>query len=132
MLRRSALLMAVVALAVVAVALVRGPAAAQPSGERVVMTPADGTLTTRFTFVGSGFTPGQNISVRFFPPDGIERRIRTEEGAELVWPVQPDGTFALDVVPMQRFPNASPGDWRVLFCAFGAPTCQQLEFDILP
>jgi hypothetical protein len=131
-LRRSALLMAIVALAVVSAALVRAQASAQPSGERVVMTPADGTLTTRFMFAGSGFAPGQNVSVRFFPPDGNERRIRTDEGAEIVWPVQPDGTFSLDVVPAQRFPSAPPGRWRVLFCAVGAPTCQQLDFDVFP
>ena len=129
------LLLAIVAVAVTAFAALsmhaRVQAQAPVSAEHVVMTPADGTLSTRFQFAGSGFLPGRNVSVRFIPPDGSERRVR-EEGVEIVWPVQSDGTFSLDVVPGQRFPGASPGRWRVLFCVFGSTTCQQLEFDVQP
>lgn len=113
-------------------ALVVPGVAAQSRGEHVEMTPADGRLSTQFLFTGTGFRPGLTISARFYSPDGVERRIRTEEGAEFVWLVQQDGTFSLDLVPAQRFPGAPAGRWRVLFCAFGSPTCQQIEFDLAP
>jgi hypothetical protein len=96
------------------------------------MTPAEGRLNTQLLFSGSGFLPSLTISARFSPPDGLERRIRTEDGAEFVWLVQQDGTFSLDLVPSQRFPGAPAGRWRALFCAFGSPTCQQIEFDLAP
>lgn len=102
---------------------------AQPAVERVVMTPADGTLTTRFLFVGMSFPAGSGVTVRFMSPDGVERRIR-DDGAELYWVVSSDGSFALEVAFGQRFPGAPAGRWRALFCAQYAPTCQQLEFDL--
>lgn len=128
-LRLSSSLLALAAgVALVLVALT-GHAGAQQPAERVVMTPAEGTLATRFLFVGAGFPAGSSVSVRFLPPDGVERRIR-EDGAELVWLVSADGGFGLEVVFGQRFPGAPPGRWRALFCALNAPTCQQLEFDL--
>jgi hypothetical protein len=105
---------------------------AQANDEHVEMTPAEATLQTRLVFSGRGFTPGVTVSARFFPPDGAERRIRTPEGAEIVWPVQPDGTFSMEVVPAHRFPGAVAGRWRALFCASGSATCQQIEFDLAP
>ncbi|MGE0544947.1 MAG: hypothetical protein AB7R89_32725 [Dehalococcoidia bacterium] len=105
---------------------------AQTGSEHVQLSPPTGTLATHFVFSGSGFTPGLTVSIRFYPPDAVERRIRTEHGVEVVWPVQPDGTFSLDFVPAQQFPNASPGRWQALFCAFRDRTCQMIEFDVLP
>ncbi len=118
--------------ALLAITLFSTGASAQSGRQHVELTPAEGTLTTHFTFMGSGFTPGLTVSVRFYPPDVLERRIRTEEGAELVWQVEPNGTFALEFVPAQRFPNAPPGRWYALFCAFGDRTCELIEFDVLP
>jgi hypothetical protein len=63
-------------------------------------------LTTHFVFSGSGFTPGLTVSIRFYPPNSPERRIRTEQGMEVVWPVASDGTFSLDFTPAQQFPGA--------------------------
>lgn len=123
---------ALVVLAVLSAAVFTGAAAVQASDEHVELTPAVATLQTRLVFTGSGYAPGLTISARFFPPDGAERRIRTPEGAEIVWPVQADGTFSMDLVPAQRFPGAAAGRWRALFCAFGATTCQQIEFDLAP
>jgi hypothetical protein len=105
---------------------------AQGAGERVVMTPGEGTLHTRFLFIGAGFTPGRTVSVRAIPPDGLERRVRTEPGIELVWRIPADGTFALELTPAVDFPDAPPGHWRMLFCQEASPTCQQLEFDVFP
>jgi hypothetical protein len=105
-------------------------ASAQRSPERVVVTPGEGTVTTRYVFTGSGYQPGRTVAVRLTLPDGSERRF-TEDGAEQVWQVQADGTFALDFVPVLRFPGSSPGRWRALFCTFQAPTCQLIEFDVL-
>ena len=102
------------------------------TGERVLVTPGEGTTATRFRFTGSGFTPGRTVSVRLTPPDGVERRFMADDGAEFVWLVAPDGTFALDLSPAQRFPGAPAGQWRALFCGFGALTCQLIDFDVLP
>ena len=106
-----------------------GRASAQTTSEHVVVTPGEGTLQSSFTFVGMGFTPGRTVSVRITSPDGIERRFLTDDGSELVWLVQPDGTFSLEFVPALRFPGGGPGRWRALFCSFGAPTCQLVDFD---
>jgi hypothetical protein len=113
-------------------ALVSSGASAQTGSEHVLLSPPEGTLTSRFVFSGSGFTPGLTVSIRFYPPDAAERRIRTDQGAEVVWVVEPDGTFSLDFVPAQQFPGASPGRWRALFCAYRDRTCQMIEFDVLP
>ena len=118
--------------ALLSITLFTAAASAQTGQEHVELSPPDGTLTTRFVFSGSGYTPGLTVSARFFPPDTLERRIRTDQGAEVVWPVQPDGTFSLDFVPTARFPGASPGRWHALFCAYGDRTCQMIEFDVLP
>lgn len=117
--------------AVTALSLSAG-ASAQSVPQQVVLAPAEGTLLTRYVFDGAGFVPGRTVSVRVFPPDGIERRMRNEQGAELVWLVSAAGGFALDFVPALIFPEATAGRWRVLFCQFGAPTCQQIDFDISP
>lgn len=122
----------VLAAAVLLGLLVSAQVTAQVATERVVMMPADGTLTTRFSFSGSGFTPGRTVSVRVTTPDGTERRFRTDEGVEIVWLVLPDGTFSLEMVPAQRFPGAGPGRWQALFCGFDAATCQLLAFDVAP
>ena len=107
-----------------------GGAAAQRSPERVVVTPGEGTIVTRFLFTGAGYQPGRTVDVRVTPPDGSERRFM-EDGAVQVWQVQADGTFSLDFIPAVRFPGAGPGRWRALFCTFMAPTCQLIEFDIV-
>ena len=120
----------VVALAV-AVAVTHG-AAAQSAGERVTMSPGEGTLQTHFLFTGFGFVPGRTVSVRAIPPDGLERRVRTEGGVEVVWRIPAEGTFALEFTPALDFPDAPSGHWRMLFCQEGSPTCQQLEFDVSP
>lgn len=112
----------------VSLALTAG-AAAQRSTERVVVTPGEGTIVTRFLFSGAGYQPGRTVDVRVTPPDGFERRFM-DDGAVQVWQVQADGTFSLDFIPAQRFPGAGPGHWRVLFCTFMAPTCQLIEFDV--
>ena len=122
----------VVAAALLAGIMTGGRVAAQISPERVVLTPAEGTLQTRFTFTGSGFSPGRTVFVKLILPDGTERRFRTNEGIEIVWPVQPDGNFALDFIPSQRFPDAGPGHWQALFCSVGALTCQHIDFDVHP
>jgi len=108
-----------------------GRVSAQVGGERVVVTPGDGVLQTRFLFTGSGYAPGRIISVRVLPPDGSEHRLTTEDNAELIWLVQADGTFGLELVPSQRFPALGTGRWRILFCSAGASTCQLVEFDIV-
>lgn len=115
----------------IGLALVTGAAAAQVSAERVVVTPGEGTLTTRFQFTGSGYPPGRTVSIRVTLPDGSERRFVSEDGAELVWQTRPDGTFSFDLVP-RSVPGAIPGHWRVLFCTFAAPTCQLIELDVFP
>jgi hypothetical protein len=126
------LIVALVALISIGLALAAGARVqAQTSMERVVVTPGEGTSQTRFLFNGSGFTPGRTVSVRFILPDGSERRV-TEGSAEVVWLVAPDGTFALDLVPAQRFPAAPPGRWRALLCGFNAATCQLIDFDVAP
>ena len=129
--RKCVALVALAVAALVAVAL-SAAVSAQPASEHVVMAPAEGTLQTRFVFTGAGFVPARTISMRITPPDGVERRMRTDVGAELVWVVQADGGFALDFVPSSTFPDAPPGQWRALFCQFGSTTCQQLDFDVLP
>lgn len=111
---------------------VRAQSPIPATGERVLVTPGEGTTATRFRFTGSGFTPGRTVSVRLTPPDGVERRFMADDGAEVVWLVAPDGSFALDLSPAQRFPGAPAGHWRALFCGFGAPTCQLIDFDVLP
>ena len=115
-----------------AVATASEVSAAQPAGEHVVLTPAEGTLTTLFVFVGHNFQPGRTVSVRITTPDGAARRFTTEEGAEMVWLVGRDGSFVVELVPSTRFPGALPGHWQVLFCSAGSPTCQQIDFDVLP
>jgi hypothetical protein len=129
--RAVVLLVALVAAGLVGIS-VPDDVAAQAPTERVFMTPAEGTLHTQFHLVGVGFTPGRTVSFRVLPPDGVERRLRNELGAELVWLVLADGTFSLDLIPAQHFPEAPAGRWRLLFCQFGSLTCQQLEFDVLP
>jgi hypothetical protein len=111
---------------------VRAQAPSPTPGERVLVTPGEGGATTRFRFTGSGFAPGRTVSIRLTPPDGVERRFMADDGAEVVWLVGPDGGFALDLSPAQRFPGAPAGHWRALFCAFAAPTCQLIDFDVLP
>lgn len=129
--RAVALLVALIAAGLILVVVSHAVAAQAPT-ERVLMTPAEGTLHTPFHFSGTGFTPGRTVSIRVQPPDGGERRMRNEHGAELVWLVLPDGSFSLDLIPAQQFPDASAGRWRLLFCQFGSLTCQQLEFELLP
>jgi hypothetical protein len=121
-----------VAIVSLAIALLSSTVAAQTGREHVQLSPPTGTLTTHFVFSGSGFTPGLTVSIRFYPPDSLERRIRTDQGTEVVWPVQSDGTFSLDFVPAQQFPGALAGRWSALFCGFGDRTCQMIEFDVLP
>ena len=108
------------------------PAWAQSASERVVVTPGDGTLQTRFHFTGTGFVPGRTVSVIIMTPDGVEHRFLADDGAEVVWMVQSDGSFALELIPGQRFPGTGPGRWRALFCSFAAPTCQLVDFDVTP
>jgi hypothetical protein len=119
-------------IAFLAIAVVSTTVSAQTGREHVQLSPPTGTPATHFVFSGSGFTPGLTVSIRFYSPDASERRIRTDQGAEVVWPVQPDGTFSLDFVPGQQFPGASPGRWQALFCAYRDRTCQMIEFDVLP
>jgi hypothetical protein len=108
-------------------------AAAQAPGlERVIVTPGEGTLLTRYQFSGSSFPANKTIAVRLYPPDGFERRLATDDGIELVWLAGPDGAFSLEFVPALRFPGAPAGHWRALFCSYNAPTCQLVEFDVLP
>lgn len=107
-------------------------AAAQLVGERVVVSPGEGAATTNFRFTGSGYVPGSLVRVAVTPPDGIERRLISETGAEMVWLVSPDGHFELEVVPAQRFAPATPGRWQALFCTSGSVTCQLIDFDVLP
>jgi hypothetical protein len=113
-----------------AVIALSGRVDAQAPGERVIMTPAEGTLQTRFQFTGTGFTPGQIVALRVIPADSSERRMRNDAGAELVWLVGADGSFSLDFVPSQHFPGAPPGHWRILFCGLGSLTCQMIELDV--
>ena len=127
--RRGLLFLALV-LAVWAALLAAGETSAQPAGEHVVLTPAEGTLTTRFVFVGHNFQPGRTVSVRITTPDGLARRFTTEEGAEMVWLVGADGSFVIEMVPIARFPGALPGRWQALFCSAGSPTCQQIDFEV--
>jgi hypothetical protein len=130
--RRPAALLALL-IGCVALAAISGaasPAAAQTNGERVAVAPGEGTLQTRFRFTGSGYQPGRSVTIRVTPPDNVERRIRGEDGVELVWVTAADGSFQLDLVPGDRFPGTPGGRWRVLFCTAGASTCQQVEIDI--
>ena len=106
--------------------------AAQIAGEHVVLTPADGTFNTHFTFTGSGYQPGRVVYVRIATPDGLSRRFYADDGVELVWLAGADGTFTLELTPALRFPTAPAGVWIALFCAQGSSTCQQIEFDVLP
>lgn len=129
---RRLLILVIIAATLTATLAGGGRAMAQATGERVLLTPAEGTLATRFTFVGSGYVAGHVVTVRFLPPDGIERRYRDTDGVEFVWLVGTDGGFSLDVVPALRFPGAPAGHWRVLFCASSSATCQLIEFDISP
>ncbi len=119
-------------LAVAGAVVTASAVSAQPAGEHVVLTPAEGTLTTRFVFVGHNFQPGRTVSVRVTTPDGLVRRFTTEDGAEMVWLVGVDGSFVVELVPIMRFPGALPGRWQALFCSAGSPTCQQIDFDVLP
>ena len=130
--KRHLLVFALVLGGLLAGAALLGEASAQVSSERVVATPGEGTLQTRFHFAGSGFAPGRTVSVRVYCPDGSERRFINEEGAELVWLVDANGTFTLDLVPGQRFPGCGLGHWRTLFCSQNSPTCQLVEIDVLP
>ena len=130
MLRRRLVLLAAVLVAVLCAGTTHLRASAQTTTERVVATPGEGMLQTRFVFTGSGFVPGRTVSVRVLTPEG-ERRFTNEQGVEFVWLVGPDGTFTLDFVPAQHFPGSSPGRWRALFCTHGALTCQLVDFDLL-
>ena len=118
--------------ALLAVVASAGGAAAQSTGERVFMSPGEGTLQTRFLFTGFGYLPGRTLSVRAIPPDGLERRVRTEGGVEVVWRIPTDGTFSLEFTPALDFPDAPAGHWRMIFCQESSPTCQQLDFDVFP
>ena len=85
----------VVAVAVLAgIGLTAGRAHAQVSGERVIVTPGEGNPTSRFLFTGSGYIPGRYVTVRVLMPDGTERRLTTEDNAELVWLVCTDSFLA--------------------------------------
>lgn len=105
---------------------------AQALAERVIVTPGEGTVLTRYRFVGSGFPVGRFVSVRITSGEGIERKLTGDDGVELVWVVAADGGFALEFTPSARFPGAAPGRWQALFCLTGSPTCQHLEFDVAP
>lgn len=102
------------------------------TGERILLSPADGTLQTRFSFTGSGFLPGRLVSVRVVPPGGLQRRLLSDDQIEQVWQVGADGRFVVEFVPAARFPEARAGRWQMLFCADTSPNCQLVEFDVLP
>lgn len=101
-------------------------------GERVVVSPGEGTLQTRFSFAGSGFAPGRLVSVRVVPPGGLQRRLLVDDGVEQVWLVGADGRFLVEFVPVIRFPEARSGRWQALFCADTSSNCQLVEFDVTP
>ena len=127
---RRGLLFLTLVFSVLAVLVSASRTGAQPAGEHVVLTPAEGTLTTRFVFVGHNFQPGRTVSVRITTPDGLARPFITEDGAEMVWLVGANGSFVVEMVPIARFPGALPGHWQALFCSTGSPTCQQIEFEV--
>lgn len=121
-----------IALMLVAFGIVTRDARAQAPAERVMVTPGEGSVMTRFRFVGAGFPVGRFVSVRITSGEGIERKFTGDDGVELVWIVAADGGFALEFTPITRFPSATPGRWQALFCLTGSPTCQHLDFDVAP
>ena len=101
--------------AVLAVALaasgfaVRAPAhAAERSGARVVASPGYGTQYQTFGFTGMGLAPGDFVYPYFISPDGDEFDFH-----ELV--VGRDGTFYIQVTPINDFVGASFGTWEAHF-----------------
>lgn len=111
---------------------VRSSIQAQAPTERVIVTPGEGSMLTRYRFVGTGFPVGRLVAVRITSGEGIERKLTGDDGVELVWIVAADGGFALEFTPGTRFPGAAPGRWQALFCPAGSPTCQHLDFDVAP
>jgi hypothetical protein len=109
MMRRALVLLAVS----LALLLSASPAAA--SSPTVTVSPAAGYLSDAFTFTGSGFLPGEAVSVLFISPDGA-RFGRFVDGVEAPLAADSAGAWVIVVVPSRDFAGEAGGEWTAQFC----------------
>ena len=122
MLARSIVLLAVAVLW----AVVATPAVAQS----VNVDPLDGDQEETFVFSGSGFAPGDSVTMHFTSPDGTPYILLADDGGELLLTVAEDGTFAISLVPVELFVGAPAGEWQAEFCPSSGEFCLAGTFSI--
>lgn len=114
---------AVIGAVLLALLLMRAVAA-----EVVTATPADGSQFETFTFVGSGFVPGDLVSVSLTSPDNEELRLYDANDQELLLAVDADGGFSLTLRPVDDLAGSASGVWTARFCPGIGLYCQQVAF----
>jgi hypothetical protein len=118
---------AIVTLALAACCVV--PAAVASADSSIVVTPGSGTQDDTFTFVGSGFAPGQQLSELFVSPEGTQYTYQIN-GENAVLVASDEGTFATSVFPRNDFAGSSAGDWIVRFCEVDTGNCYSTTITI--
>jgi hypothetical protein len=98
--------------------------------QSVTVEPAEGNQEATFLFRGSDFTPGDTIAMRFTSPAGDAYMLLDQEGRELFLTVAEDGTFSIEIVPVELFVGAPAGLWRAEFCPATGDFCLAGTFTI--
>ena len=95
----------------------------------VSVTPARGSQFDTFTFTGSGFAPGTELTETYISPEGEEFTFFIG-GQPAVVVAGPNGRFSVAVRPSTDFDGARAGRWTVAFCIVGTDDCWEGTIDI--
>jgi hypothetical protein len=110
-------------------ALAWAPRSARAQSPTVSVTPARGSQFDTFTFTGSGFTPGTELTETYISPEGEEFTFFIGDQPAVVV-AGPDGRFSVAVRPGIDFEGARAGRWLVAFCIVGSTDCWEGTIDI--
>jgi len=98
--------------------------------EEFFVAPPAGSQTEPFLFSGRGFRPGAPLEETYTAPNGTEFTAFVS-GQPAVVIVEPDGTFAIPVVPAVDFTGAPFGVWEAEFC-YSDGNCWTVNFTVIP
>lgn len=117
------------AIVIAVIGLLAVAASASAGNGQVFVTPGHGNQYQTYIFEGAGFEPEELVDVTFISPDGRQIPLYVG-GVESYLIIQPDGTFALSMRPLDYLDGYPEGDWRAEFCPTRGEYCQVVEFVI--
>lgn len=93
----------------------------------ITISPPVGDQAETFVVAGEGLEPGMALDINFESPNGT---VFSTAALNKVIVVDPDGEFALEIVPAAEFLGEPGGTWLVQVCVAGTDQCVQTDFEI--